>query len=526
MKRFVLYPFLFVIYLIVNLVVANMNQLDPALAWSPLFILLASTAVGVTVFSLLLKNWHYGGYLIFLVLTFFFLFGHLNRVVGSLFPQARTTLGLVLLAFWWLLLGLLGQKKLWERLGGAERLTPFLNLVLTFAITTQILTGISAWIKTSIQFSEWTDSALPWQPDRAITNLDCRDRPDIYYIIVDGYARQDVLQDLYGIDNTPFLESLKEQGFYIADQSHSNYTQTVYSLSSSLNMNYLGQMPEGESPLRYFSSMIANNRLIEIFKQCDYQTIAIETGFHYTNRLQVDTYLSQSPRLNEFTAMLFASSPIDVLAQALYSRESTATIGYETHRNWIRYNFKALAEIPEMPGPKFVFAHILAPHPPFVFDAGGQAVEPDRDYQIMDGSSFAGDWEEYQDGYRAQVQFVNANLEQTIKAILANSSSPPIIILQGDHGPGSLLDWENVDAACLWERTSILNAYYLPENGADLLYPEITPVNTFRLILNYYLGANIDILPDRTYFSSFVHRPPVVDVTGRPDSRNNCSPPQ
>ena len=155
MKRFVLYPFLFVIYLIVNLVVANMNQLDPALAWSPLFILLASTVVGVIVFSLLLKNWHYGGYLIFLVLIFFFLFGHLNRVVGVFFPQARVTQGLVLLAFWWLLLGMLGQKKLWERLGGAERLTSFLNLVLTLAITTQVLTGISSWIRTSIQFSEW-----------------------------------------------------------------------------------------------------------------------------------------------------------------------------------------------------------------------------------------------------------------------------------------------------------------------------------------------------------------------------------
>jgi hypothetical protein len=424
------------------------------------------------------------------------------------------------------LLGLLGFKKVWERLGGAERLTPFLNLVLTLAIAMQILTGISVWIKTSVQFSEWTESALPWQPDPAITGLDCQNSPDIYYIIVDGYARHDVLRDLYGIDNTLFLDRLEKKGFYIANQSHSNYSQTVYSLSSSLNMNYLDQMPEGESPLRYFSSMITNNRLMEILKQCDYQTVAIETGFYYTNRLQVDTYLSQSPRLNEFTAMLFASSPIDVLAQALYSRESAATIGYKAHRNWILFNFKSLAEIPEMPGPKFIFAHILAPHPPFVFDANGQAVEPNRDYQIMDGSAFSGDWKEYQAGYSAQVQFVNAQLAQTIDAILANSAASPIIILQGDHGPGSLLDWENADATCLWERTSILNAYYLPDNGMDLLYPDVTPVNTFRLILNHYLDANIDLLPERVYYSSFVHRPPVVDVTENPDSRNNCTPPK
>ena len=72
MKRIVLFPFLFALYLITNLVTANLNQLDPALAWTPLLVMIASTAVGVTLFALILKNWHYGGYLFFLVLVFFF----------------------------------------------------------------------------------------------------------------------------------------------------------------------------------------------------------------------------------------------------------------------------------------------------------------------------------------------------------------------------------------------------------------------------------------------------------------------
>ncbi len=525
MKRLVLYPFFFIVYLIVNLIFANLNQLDPNLAWLPLLTLLASAAAGVALFALILKNWHYGGYLFFLILVFFFLFGHLNRVVMSWFPQARDTLRLILLGTLWLLLGLLGLKQVWKRLG-AELVTPFLNLVFLLAIAVQVLIGASSRIQTSTQLSSWTESSLPWQQDQTITSLDCQDRPDIYYIIVDGYARQDVLRELYGIDNAPFLQMLTEKGFYIASQAHSNYTQTVYSLSSSLNMNYLGQMPEDESPQRYFSNMIINNRVMEILKQCNYQTVAIETGFFYTNRLQVDTYLTQGPRLNEFTAMLFAGSPIDVLAQVLYSRESMATVGYGSHRNWIMFNFKSLAEIPLMPGPKFVFAHILAPHPPFVFDAVGQPVEPNREYQILDGNDFAGDWNEYQLGYNAQVQFVDAELTKTIEAILARSATPPIIIIQGDHGPGSLLDWENEEKTCLWERTSILNAYFLPANGADLLYPEITPVNTFRLILNFYLGADLELLPDRVSYSSFIHRPPIVDVTERADSRNNCVPPK
>jgi len=398
--------------------------------------------------------------------------------------------------------------------------------VFILAIGIQILTGISSWIQTSLQFSAWTESAPPWKQDQATANLDCRNRPDIYYLIADGYARQDVLQELYSFDNAGFLHMLEERGFYIAEQTHSNYTQTVYSLSSSLNMNYLGQMPEGNSVRKYFLSMISNNRVMEILKQCDYQTIALETGFYYTSRIQVDTYLSQAPRLNEFTALLFTGSPIDVLAKTLFARESTTTVGYSTHRNWIMFNFKSLAEIPEMPGPKFVFAHFLTPHPPFVFDATGQPVEPNQDYQIMDGSAFAGDWKEYRDGYSAQVQFMNTELIKTVDAILARSKTPPIIIIQGDHGPGSLLDWENVETTCLWERTSILNVYYLPDDGEDLLYPGITPVNTFRLLLDTYLGADLKLLPERVFYSSFVHRPPVVEVTERADSRSNCTPPQ
>jgi hypothetical protein len=525
MKRIVLFPFLFALYLITNLVTANLNQLNPALAWTPLLVMIASTAVGVTLFALILKNWHYGGYLFFLVLVFFFSFGHISRVIGGWFPQTRETLRLVFLGIWWLLLGLLGLKKVWERLGGAERVTSFLNLVFLLAIAVQTLTGIISWAKTSFQRNELTDSAVPGQEIQADISLDCQNRPDIYYIIVDGYARQDVLQEIYDIDNAPFLQSLEEQGFYIASQAHSNYSQTVYSLSSSLNMNYLGQMPAGESPEKYFSNMITNNRVMEILKKCDYQTVAIETGFFYTNRIRVDTYLTQAPRLNEFTAMLFAGSPIDVLAQALYSRESATTVGYEAHRNWILFNFKSLAEIPDMPGPKFVFAHILAPHPPFVFDSSWGAIDPNRDYQIMDGSAFAGDWNEYRAGYSAQVQFVDTELAKTIDAILTRSLTPPIIIIQGDHGPGSLLDWENVEATCLFERTSILNAYYLPGDGVDLLYPEITPVNTFRLILKHYLGADIELLPNRVFFSSFVHQPPIVDVNDRANSRDNCTPP-
>jgi hypothetical protein len=74
----------------------------------------------------------------------------------------------------------------------------------------------------------------------------------------------------------------------------------------------------------------------------------------------------------------------------------------------------------------------------------------------------------------------------------------------------------------LWERTSILNAYYLPNGGSQDLYPTISPVNSFRIVLNTYFGTNLELLPSETYFTS--HRPggAFIDITERRESRANC----
>ena len=44
--------------------------------------------------------------------------------------------------------------------------------------------------------------------------------PDVYYVILDGYARADALATHYGYDNEPFLDALRERGFVVADQGH------------------------------------------------------------------------------------------------------------------------------------------------------------------------------------------------------------------------------------------------------------------------------------------------------------------
>jgi hypothetical protein len=92
------------------------------------------------------------------------------------------------------------------------------------------------------------------------------------------------------------------------------------------------------------------------------------------------------------------------------------------------------------------------------------------------------------------VLFINQRILPIVKNILAQSKTPPIIVIQGDHG--AVLD-------NMQRRMSNLNVYYLPGGGDQLLYDGITPVNTFRVILKHYFGLDLPLLEDVSYYSKY-----------------------
>jgi hypothetical protein len=80
------------------------------------------------------------------------------------------------------------------------------------------------------------------------------------------------------------------------------------------------------------------------------------------------------------------------------------------------------------------------------------------------------------------------------------SPSPPVIVLQGDHGPPLRLLEEGPSPAAYRERLGILSAYLVPPAMGDDLYPSISPVNTFRVLFAELFGEELGALPDRSYF--------------------------
>jgi hypothetical protein len=152
---------------------------------------------------------------------------------------------------------------------------------------------------------------------------------------------------------------------------------------------------------------------------------------------------------------------------------------------------ETLEQSQQFEGPTFFFAHIVSPHKPFVFGPGPDGL-PDV------SPTFDGPAEEmrawYQQGYSDQIEYLNNRLLAIIRQILAESDPQPVIIMQGDHGP---------EEGSSQDRMRILNVYYLPDQQVENFYPKITPVNSFRLVFNQVFGADLSLLADKSFFSTY-----------------------
>lgn len=312
--------------------------------------------------------------------------------------------------------------------------------------------------------------------------------PDVYFIVLDAYARADVLDELYGHDNEPFLGGLESRGFYVADDSYSNYAMTQLSLASTLNMDYLG-----EDPARRPADLdraIQESSVVRAFQERGYRYAFFETSWFGTD---------EAPLADLSFPISEGGSRFEELAWQM-TLPGRLLHAPERHLQLLR-TLDGLEQIPQLPDPTFTVAHLLAPHPPFMFRADGSV----RSYVEDLRQPFL------RDEYAEQVEFLNERLDRLVDALIAESDQVPIIVLQGDHGPMMTLDGPATTA--WWERHAILNAILVPESFRASLYPSISPVNTFRVILPLLAGDAPSLLDDLAYFNWYdrVDAPAVGD---------------
>ena len=484
-----IYPLLFGIYPVLGLLSANISQIP---LYYGLRSLLVALVFGVLVYGLLL--WRMGDYsskaallALWLLLTFYS-YGH---VYGAL--EGATLGGWIIgrhrfLIVIWGIIFLLGVWLIEKKVLLPEKFTTYLTWMgLTLVILPILQIALFEMTRSNTVMEDMEEN------NPTITSeLDSTEYlPDVYYIILDAYTRDDMMLTYHDLDNSEFIQNLQDLGFYLPVCTQSNYGITSFSLASSLNMNYLDAIDphavDVEANWVVFSELIIHSRVRQSFEDLGYNIVSFESGVWWDELTDADYYITRGQnslntltnfrQVSDFEVLFLRTTALRVLEEAsgAWLEPLLAEVGTpeEDHADRILFELDQLGSVASLPSPKFVFAHLVAPHSPFVFDVDGTIVQG----------------VEAIPGYANEVQYLNSRVIPMVEEIIANSEVPPIIILQGDHGQ----DNEN--------RMAILNAYYFPNGGSAELYPTVTPVNTFRLIFNTYFGQNLPLLPDISWYS-------------------------
>jgi hypothetical protein len=472
-----LYPFLIAIYPVLALRNVNIDYVDLPSILRSLIIVLGLAALAWLALHAIFRNAKLSGILTSLALMIILSYGHVYVQIEKAFGEpvrhvalAGSFVGIFLLGCWILV------KR--PSLAGGTR---------QFLSNTAVILVLLALGQSVIHdLNSYGDVQAFTNPSEADAESG---QPDIYLIVLDAHGRSDVLKEEFGYDNSAFIDGLTEMGFYVADCSQSNYASTRYSLTAMFQLDYI-QLVDGKERV----PALKNTTVLRTLRENGYSIITFENYASGHFDLAEDLRLSRhqisfgkvdlSGGLNEFEKTLLHTSIarlfLDTEIIPGFNENALVRLEYYEHYLQTRYILEKLPEIAELKGPKLVFVHILLPHIPHVFT-------PEGDFRYPDDPS--------RNGYRDNAIFIDQAMLPVLRAILAGSEQPPVIILMGDHGPPAT-KFTSPEA-----RMKILNAYYVNDATKSRLHDSITPVNTFRMILDEYFGADYPLLEDVSYYA-------------------------
>jgi len=508
------HPLLFATYPILALLAANITEVEDLVSIRALGISLFGIVSIFFLLRVICGSWRKAALIASFVALWFFSYGHLYQFMRKV-PVVGMCLGRhrYMIIFYGLLF-VVGLWLIFKRSINLIASTKFMNLIGLVLVAYPVFRIVNHSFNISAGEEIAEELAVTTLKSHAISGEG--DLPDIYYIILDTYTRADALTNDFGFDNSPFLEELRETGFYIADCSRSNYSFTQASLSTSLNMVYLSELDQVLDEFGLDTDdvwlLLKQSLVSRQLKTIGYQTVAFDTGYEWSRIENADIYLSlaqdpfQLQLIEPFEAMLIKSTLALVLTDLQNKAFLTQTNRLLEGINEINFPYRSFVErqlfildqlpqIPSYPGPKFVFVHLLIPHVPHVFSPRGEIITDTRYYGGGLDDAINDDF--FRRGYVNEIRFINSRMLAIVKTLIRDSETPPIIVIQGDSGvtKGNWLQ--------------IFNAYYLRGEQNPKLYSTISPVNTFRLIFDSYFGTDYGLLSDESFFGNdFIHSVP------------------
>jgi hypothetical protein len=212
--------------------------------------------------------------------------------------------------------------------------------------------------------------------------------------------------------------------------------------------------------------------VMQSIRSIGYRTIFIDGNLRFKNMKQYAEVYTYSGIFGKVTGP-FEEALCDMTVLSPLSRLMGG------HGAAVTYALNTITHISDNGSPKFIYAHIICPHPPYIFDSRGE-----EKFKLFENNTIDAT------GYPSNLDFINGRLRTIIDTLLSNGRKP-IIILQGDH----FMDFEGQQHIY-----QVLNAYYFPDKNYGTLYDSISPVNSFRVIFDLYFNGNYGRLQDISYY--------------------------
>lgn len=476
-----LYPFLIAMYPVLALKNFNNAYVDLASILRSLIIVTLITALIWLITYGVFRERQLSGIITSLALIIILAYGHVYIQIekGLGHPLRHTVLaGLFAIGF------VISCGLLIKRLSTVNGVSQFLANV---AVILVLMSLVQSAMNEVNKFK--AANSLSKQEQVQAQNEASASLPDIYLIVLDGHGRSDVLKSEFGFDNSQFINGLTDMGFYVASCSQSNYASTNYSLTSMFQMDYI-QLVNGKDKL----PELKNTPFLDALRANGYSVITFENYASGHFDLGEDLRLSRhqfalgevdlSGGLNEFEKIMLNTSItrlfLDTEIIPGFNENELVRLEYYEHYLQTKYILEKLPDIPKLKSPKFVFVHILVPHIPHVFT-------PNGDFRFPADPSL--------NGYRDNAIFIDETILPVLHEVIVQSENPPVIILMGDHGPPA------TNFTSPETRMKNLEAYFVNADAESKLYASITPVNSFRIILDEYFGSDYPMLEDVSYYA-------------------------
>jgi hypothetical protein len=461
--------FLFPLFFVIHGFVQN-GGLVPFSALISLFLkFILITAFLFFVFGVIFRNNNKAAAAVFISCVFYCYFGYYHELMQELFhgswmAKYRFIFPTFLLTYVLLI------RVIYQRVVTAK-LVLFINVLLLL------------WLFIDVVSLTLLNSKR--QPDPEVSKCAECLRPDVYLIVIDGYAGKEQLKNDFSFDNNIFYKTLDSLGFHFPVFSRANYARTEFSIASLLNMEYDHLPDHAVTPatLEYCYEKIASNKTTKLFKAAGYRLVNYSI-FDISGQEAViknKFLLNGKQRIENST--LTSRINTDIMIPSLLKKYSSSR--YHELLFQVRSSDsvieKRLAAFKTLPGrPSFIYTHLLYTHFPYYLKENGDW----NDDSLISFNNYG-----KKDLYLSNLKASNNRILDLVKNILADARVPPVIFLISDHG----FRYNDNPSNSL----SNLATFYFPPNMKINIPDTVTNVNLFRIFFHEVLKQDLPLLENR-----------------------------